>query len=194
MEEERKRKAEQERIQKEIARLKDEEEKRKREEERKRKEEEERKRREEEEKEEELSSSDENNIDNNSSEKEEDNNIEITQKDYDQLNRNYLLLEKKVESLEKEKQELTLCLTKLYLENKENSKISPTSNDEENINDLMYLANKELEEKNHIINDLEEKKAMLDLTNIQNFSTEKLKKYKEFYTKNLKIIDDAMKQ
>ena len=58
----------------------------------------------------------------------------------------------------------------------------------------MYLANKELEEKNHIINDLEEKKAMLDLTNIQNFSTEKLKKYKEFYTKNLKIIDDAMKQ
>ena len=58
----------------------------------------------------------------------------------------------------------------------------------------MYLANKELEDKNHIINDLEEKRAMLDLTNIQNFSNEKLKKYKEFYSKNLGIIEDALKK
>ena len=159
-------------------------------------EEEERKRREEEE-EKEISNSDEENIDENSSEKDEENdmdNVEISKKDYDELNRNYLELEKKFEILEKEKKELTSCLTKLYLENKENSKILPTSNNEENINDLMYLANKEIEEKNHIINELEDKKAMLDLTNIQNFSNEKLKKYKEFYQKNLKIIDDALKK
>ena len=57
----------------------------------------------------------------------------------------------------------------------------------------MYLANKELEHKNEIINELENKLAMLDLTNIKNFSVEKLKTYKEFYDKNLKIINDAMK-
>ena len=190
-EEERKRREEEER-----RRLEEEERKRREEEERKRLEEEERKRREEEE-EKEISNSDEENIDENSSEKDEENdmdNVEISKKDYDELNRNYLELEKKFEILEKEKKELTSCLTKLYLENKENSKILPTSNNEENINDLMYLANKEIEEKNHIINELEDKKAMLDLTNIQNFSNEKLKKYKEFYQKNLKIIDDALKK
>ena len=190
-EEERQRREEEER-----KRLEEEERKRREEEERKRLEEEERKRREEEE-EKEISNSDDENIDENSSEKEEENdmdNIEITKKDYEELNHNYLELEKKLETLEKEKKELTSCLTKLYLENKENSKIYPSSNNEENINDLMYLANKEIEEKNHIINELEEKKAMLDLTNIQNFSNEKLKKYKEFYQKNLKIIDDALKK
>ena len=86
---------------------------------------------------------------------------------------------------------MTSNLTELYIENKENSKINTSTNNEENINDLMYLVNKELEEKNHIINELEDKKALLDLTNIQNFSTEKLKKYKEYYTKNLKMIEDA---
>ena len=44
-----------------------------------------------------------------------------------------------------------------------------------------------------MINDLEEKMAMLDLTNIKNFSNEKLQKYKDFYTKNLEIINDALK-
>ena len=128
---------------------------------------------------------------NNDSEEEEENIIEITQKDYDELNQNYSKLEEKLKKLEEDKKELTSRLTELYLENKENSKINSSLNNEENINDLMYLVNKELDEKSHIINDLEEKKAMLDLTNIQNFSTEKLNKYKEYYTKNLKIIEDA---
>ena len=196
-EEERKRKREEKRKkEEERRRLEEEERKRLEEEERKRLEEEERKRREEEE-EKEISNSEDNNIDENSSEKDDENemvNVEITKKDYDDLNHNYLELQKKLEILEKEKKELTSCLTKLYLENKENTKIYPSSNNEENINDLMYLANKELEEKNHIINELEDKKAMLDLTNIQNFSNEKLKKYKEFYQKNLEIIDDALKK
>ena len=192
-EKERKRKEEEERKRREEK----EEKMRKEEEERKRREEEEeRKRREEEEEEEEkeVSKSEEENIDNQISEKEEEANIEITKKEYEQLNNNYLQLEKKLKNLEKEKMELTSCLTKLYLENKENSKIPPSSNNEENINDLMYLANKEIEEKNRIINELEEKKAMLDLKNIQNFSNEKLKMYKEFYVKNLEIIEDALKK
>ena len=192
-EEERRRKEEEEQKRKE-----EEERRRKEEEEQKRKEEEERRRKEEEEEEksekEELSYSEEDNMGgDNSSEKEEENNIEYNEKDYEQLNKNYLELEKKMKSLEKEKEELTSCLTKLYLENKANAKVAPTSNTEENINDLMYLANKELENKNNIINDLEEKMAMLDLTNIKNFSNEKLQKYKDFYTKNLNLIKDALK-
>ena len=191
----------QEEIDQEKKRKKEELERKKKEEEeeRKRKEEEERRRKEEEEeekseKEEQLSYSEEDNMGGeNSSEKEEDNNIEYNEKDYEQLNKNYLELEKKMKKLEKEKEELTSTLTKLYLENKANAKISPTSNSEENINDLMYLANKELENKNTIINDLEEKMAMLDLTNIKNFSNEKLQKYKAFYTKNLNLIKDALK-
>ena len=192
-EEERRRKEEEEQKRKE-----EEERRRKEEEEQKRKEEEERRRKEEEEEEksekEELSYSEEDNMGgDNSSEKEEENNIEYNEKDYEQLNKNYLELEKKMKNLEKEKEELTSCLTKLYLENKANAKVAPTSNTEENINDLMYLANKELENKNNIINDLEEKMAMLDLTNIKNFSNEKLQKYKDFYTKNLNLIKDALK-
>ena len=58
----------------------------------------------------------------------------------------------------------------------------------------MSLANIELENKNNIIQELEEKVSMVDLRNIQNFSKEQLKKYKDFYTKNLKLINDAMKQ
>jgi hypothetical protein len=34
---------------------------------------------------------------------------------------------------------------------------------------------------------------MLDLTDINNFPKEKLEKYKEFYTKNLKLINDMIK-
>ena len=73
---------------------------------------------------------------------------------------------------------------------KNDNEINPN---EENINDLMYLANKELSNKNKIINDLENKLTMLDLTNIKHFSVEKLKKFKDFYTKNLQIVNDALK-
>ena len=112
--------------------------------------------------------------------------------EYERLNKNYLDLEKRLSILEQEKTQLTTCLTKLYLENKSKAESVPNQN-EENINDLMYLANKELANKNEIISDLENKLTMLDLTNIKNFSVEKLKKFKEFYDKNLQIINDAMK-
>ena len=133
-----------------------------------------------------------NNINNLSEEKEEEKEIEVSMEDYEKLNKNYLELEKRLSNLEQEKTQLTSLLTKLYLENKSKGELVPNSS-EENINDLMYLANKELANKNEIINDLENKLAMLDLTNINHFSIEKLKKFKDFYSKNLQIINDAMK-
>ena len=135
-----------------------------------------------------------NNINNNniSEEKEEEKEVKISMEDYEILNKNYQELEKRLSTLEKEKTQLTSCLTKLYLENKSNSQIVSNPN-EENINDLMYLANKELAYKDEIISDYENKLTMLDLTNIKNFSVEKLKKFKDFYEKNLQIIKNAMK-
>ena len=135
-----------------------------------------------------------NNINNNniSEEKEEEKEVKISMEDYEILNKNYQELEKRLSTLENEKTQLTSCLTKLYLENKSNSQIVSNPN-EENINDLMYLANKELAYKDEIISGYENKLTMLDLTNIKNFSVEKLKKFKDFYEKNLQIIKNAMK-
>ena len=135
-----------------------------------------------------------NNINNNniSEEKEEEKEVKISMEDYEILNKNYLELEKRLSNLEKEKAQLTSCLTKLYLENKSKEKNVYNPN-EENINDLMYLANKELAYKDEIISDFENKLTMLDLTNIKNFSVEKLKKFKDFYENNLQIIKNAMK-
>ena len=135
-----------------------------------------------------------NNINNNniSEEKEEEKEVKISMEDYEILNKNYLELEKRLSNLEKEKAQLTSCLTKLYLENKTKEKNVYNPN-EENINDLMYLANKELAYKDEIISDFENKLTMLDLTNIKNFSVEKLKKFKDFYENNLQIIKNAMK-
>ena len=197
--EEQQRILEEERIRKEQEEKQRLEELKKLEEEKLRQEEENRKKEEEEEKSDKeslsLSEEENNNINNNnniSEEKEEEKEATVSMEDYERLNKNYLDLEKRLSILEKEKSQLTSCLTKLYLENKSKTENVPNS-DEENINDLMYLANKELANKNEIINDLENKLTMLDLTNIKNFSVEKLKKFKEFYDKNLQIINDAMK-
>ena len=190
MEEERRRKEEEERKREE------EEEKKRKEEEKKKKVKESKNEEEEEEDEEEYSYSDEENF---LEEKEEEkkvktNNQPVSQEDYNKLNSKYLELERKIAFLEKEKEELSSCLKKLYLENKSISKIPISSNNEENINDLLTLANKELENKNNTIQELNKKVSMVDLRNIENFSKEKLKECKEFYSKNLKLINDAMKQ
>ena len=196
--EEQQRLLEEERIKKEQEEKQRLEELKKLEEEKLRQEEENRKKEEEEEKsdKESLSISDEENNNNNnvniSEEKEEEKEATVSIEEYERLNKNYLDLEKRLSILEQEKTQLTTCLTKLYLENKSKAESAPNQN-EENINDLMYLANKELANKNEIISDLENKLTMLDLTNIKNFSVEKLKKFKEFYDKNLQIINDAMK-
>ena len=192
---------EQQRLLEEEQRRKEQEEKLRQEELKKQQEEERRKKEEEEEEEKEekeilsYTGEDNNNINNNISEdnkEEEDKEIKINLEDYENLRKKYSDLEIRIKTLEKEKSQLTSCLAKLYLDNKSKNEYEVNPN-EENINDLMYLANKELSDKNKIINDLENKLTMLDLTNINHFSVEKLKKYKDFYTKNLQIVNNAMK-
>ena len=190
LEEEQRRKEQEEKLRQEELKKQEEEERRK-------KEEEEEEEKEEKEEKEILSytGEDNNNINNNISEdnkEEEDKEIKINLEDYENLSKKYSDLEKRITTLEKEKSQLTSCLAKLYLDNKSKNEYEVNPN-EENINDLMYLANKELSDKNKIINDLENKLTMLDLTNINHFSVEKLKKYKDFYTKNLQIVNNAMK-
>ena len=89
---------------------------------------------------------------------------------------------------------MTSCLKKIYLEKTSNPKIPTTSNNEENINDLMFLVNKELEKKDDIIHGLEEEVSKVDLKNIEKLTKEQLLEFKDLYTKNLKKINDAMKQ
>ena len=103
---------------------------------------------------------------------------------YNELQRNY-------ENISKEKEELENYIKRFYLVNKRNTQ-NILSNDD-NINDLLYLANKELEEKNKIIENLNNQIAINDLTNIQNFSLNKLKTLKEKYSENLKKINEVFK-
>ena len=65
-------------------------------------------------------------------------------------------------------------------------------NKEENINSVINLVNKELKDKDIIINELKKNSVMADLSNIKSFSEEKLNEYKKFYTNNLIIINDAL--
>ena len=118
----------------------------------------------------------------------------IDKEDYDKLNKKYLELERRISILEKEKEEMNSLIRTLFLQNKTNMQIPITENKEENINDLMSLANKELENKNKVIHELEGKVSKLNLNNVNEFSKEKLKEYKDFYTKKLKTINDALKQ
>jgi len=192
-EEERKREEEEEKRKK----LEEEEKRKKLKEEEERKKEEEKKNKKgENEEEEEEESGEEDFLGEKNEDKKEKNNInqKMSGKEFDDLSKKNMELERKITSLEKEKEELAQCLKKLYLLNKSNSKIPISSNNEENINDLMFLANKELENKDNIIHDLEDKVSKYDLANIKNFSKEKLKEYKDFYSKNLNIINEAMKQ
>ena len=118
----------------------------------------------------------------------------ISKEDYDKLNKKYLELERRISILEKEKEEMSSLMRTLFLQNKTNMHIPLSANKEENINDLMNLANKELENKNKIINELEGKVSKLNLNNVNEFSANKLKEYKDFYSKQLKTINDALKK
>ena len=118
----------------------------------------------------------------------------ISKEDYNNLSKKYLELERRISVLEKEKEEMSSLLRTLFLQNKMNNQISKSENNEENINDLMKLANDELEKKNNIIHNLQGKVEKLNLDNINEFSKDKLKEYKDFYNKKLKTINDALKQ
>ena len=202
-EEEKKKKEEEEKRKKEEKKKKEEEEKKKKkEEEKKKNKKKEEERNGEEEEEEDYSYSDDGDFLNGGSDKEkekekeekEEKSKKFDQKDYEKLNKNYLELERKILLLEKEKEELTSYLKKIYLEKTSNPKIPITSNNEENINDLMLLVNKELEKKDDIIHGLEEKVSKVDLKNIEKFNKKQLLEFKDLYTKNLTKINDAMKQ
>ena len=118
----------------------------------------------------------------------------VSKEDYNNLSKKYLELERRISVLEKEKEEMSSLLRTLFLQSKKNKQIPLTENKEENINDLMKLANEELEKKNNIINNLQGKVDKLNLDNINEFSEDKLKEYKDFYNKKLKTINDALKK
>ena len=118
----------------------------------------------------------------------------VTKEEYDNLSKKYIELDRRLSCLEKEKEEMSNLLRNLFLQTKTNKQIPLSANKEENINDLMALANKELENKNNIIHNLEGKVSKLDLRNVKQFSNQQLKEYKDFYTKQLKVINDALKQ
>ena len=148
----------------------------------------------EEEEEEDDYSSEKNFLSEDPKEKEKEEPKNITKEEYDNLNRKYIELERRISILEKEREEMSSLIRSLYLKNKSNNNIPLSANKEENINDLMNLANEEIKNKNDIIHNLEGKVQKLDLNNVNEFSKDKLKEFKEFYMKNLKIINDALKQ
>ena len=111
---------------------------------------------------------------------------------YNELYKKYLEIERKCYNLEKEKKAINkYIINKIYMNKKSYTKNIP--NNEENINSLLSIANKELENKDKIINKLKKDCIMVDLSNINNFTNEKLKEYKKFYIKNLKLINEALK-
>ena len=102
-------------------------------------------------------------------------------------------LSQEVNILEKENLELSNCIKKIYIEN--NHKIDQNiPNEETNINSLMSLTNEELDKKDKLIKKLKTEAKMADLSDIEKLKKEELKEFKNLYNKNLKIINDALKQ
>ena len=124
------------------------------------------------------------------SEKKEEKRIEILE--YNELLKKYIEIERRVNDLEKEKKELNKCIKKIYLDQYKNKQNIP--NTEQNINSLLALTNNELEKKDNLIAKLKKETKMADLSDIKNFEKDKLKEYKNFYNKNLKIINDILKK
>ncbi len=83
------------------------------------------------------------------------------EKDYKELFDKYNELEKRYELLKKEKEEMESFIRKSY---KQQTTVIPST--EENINDLMELANSELESKNKRIEELEKKLERYTLNDI----------------------------
>ena len=121
----------------------------------------------------------------------DDNNKTVNYSKYYELYKKYIDAERKCYNLEQEKNEINSFINKFTLEKKINTKNIP--NNEENINSLLELANDELQSKNKLINELKRHTKMADLSDIKNFTKEKLIEYKDFYTKNLKLINDTLK-
>ena len=117
-------------------------------------------------------------------------NKEVNISEYNKLYKKYLDIERKCYNLEKTKKEICSYINKMNINKKINIKMIP--NNEESINSLLKLTNIELESKDKYIKELKKDCIMADLTNIKNFNKEKLKLYKDFYIRNLKIINSAL--
>ena len=153
--------------------------------------EEEKKEEKKEEKNEEENSEDESSYSENFLSESDDYNNIVSFSEYNKLLKKYFDMERKCNNLEQEKVEINSFIKNIILENKMNLKNIP--NNEENINSLLNLANEELQSKNKIINELKRDTKMTDLSDIKNFTKEQLQEYKDFYIKNLKLIDDTLK-
>jgi hypothetical protein len=68
----------------------------------------------------------------------------------------------------------------------------PIANTEENITDLLELANEELEQKSKLIHELETKLEALEPSNIKRLSSTQLNELKNFYSTRLGLIIDAI--
>ena len=119
--------------------------------------------------------------------------LNLSLSEYNELQKKCLEAERKVNILEKENLELSNCIKKIYIEN--NHQIDQNiPNEEANINSLMILTNEELNKKDELIKKLKTEAKMVDLSDIKKIEKEELKEYKNLYNKNLKIINDALKQ
>ena len=127
----------------------------------------------------------------NDNTKEENNSLKTNYNEYMKLYKKYMEIERQCFNFEKEKKEMYLYINRMNMDKKTN--IYNIKSSEENINSLLNIANEELEVKNKYINELKKDCIMTDLSDIKNFDKEKLKKYKEFYLKNLEIINNRLK-
>lgn len=110
--------------------------------------------------------------------------------EYDALLEKYSALEHKYNVVLQEKNNMENMFIKQY-QNQLLSNAGMNTN-EENVSDLLELANMELSEKNKEVHLLEKQLEMYDLANIKNFSLAKLNTLQEHYSKNLKLIEDAI--
>ncbi len=88
--------------------------------------------------------------------------------------------------MEKQKQE-KIEMEKYYL-SKLNQAPVQINNTEENISDLILLANEELERKSKIINELLSRVEYLEGNNLENMDEKKLTQLKDFYGNKLSSI------
>jgi hypothetical protein len=72
--------------------------------------------------------------------------------------------------------------------NKQSSCIVQLNSNEENILDLLYLSNQELEKKSKLISELQSKIQYLEGTNIESMSESQLNQLKDFYGSKLSSI------
>jgi hypothetical protein len=93
--------------------------------------------------------------------------------------------------LEKDYKELNERFNTVSQQKSFNQEVTLTST-EENINDLLLLANQELEAKSKTIYDLSSRLAEYEISNIKTLKEEELNKLKAFYSTKLTQVIEAL--